>query len=38
METKELYKGEVTELTAAEAENPLSGFGKTVYHVLVVGL
>lgn len=29
-ETKEVYKGEVTESTPAEAENPLSGYGKTV--------
>lgn len=32
-----MYEGEVTELTPAEAENPLSGYGKTVSHV-VVGL
>lgn len=36
-ETKEVYEGEVTELTPAEAENPLSGYGKTVSHV-VIGL
>ncbi|KAM6492050.1 RuvB-like helicase 1 [Amanita muscaria] len=36
-ETKEVYEGEVTELTPTEAENPLSGYGKTVAHV-VVGL
>ncbi|EJD42133.1 DNA helicase [Auricularia subglabra TFB-10046 SS5] len=36
-ETKEVYEGEVTELTPQEAENPLSGYGKTVSHV-VVGL
>lgn len=36
-ETKEVYEGEVTELTPTEAENPLSGYGKTVSHV-VVGL
>lgn len=36
-ETKGVYEGEVTELTPAEAENPLSGYGKTVSHV-VVGL
>jgi RuvB-like protein 1 (pontin 52) len=34
---KEVYEGEVTELTPAEAENPLAGYGKTVSHV-VVGL
>jgi DNA helicase TIP49 (TBP-interacting protein) len=32
-----VYEGEVTELTPTEAENPLSGYGKTVSHV-VVGL
>ncbi len=36
-ETKEVYEGEVTELSPAETENPLSGYGKTVSHV-VVGL
>lgn len=36
-ETKEVYEGEVTELTPSEAENPLSGYGKTIAHV-VVGL
>ncbi|KAF8234252.1 RuvB-like helicase 1 [Tricholoma matsutake] len=36
-ETKEVYEGEVTELTPTEAENPLSGYGKTISHV-VVGL
>ncbi|TFY66459.1 hypothetical protein EVG20_g4624 [Dentipellis fragilis] len=36
-ETKEVYEGEVTELTPTESENPLSGYGKTVSHV-VVGL
>jgi RuvB-like protein 1 (pontin 52) len=34
-ETKAVYEGEVTELTPTEAENPLSGFGKTVSHVIV---
>lgn len=34
-ETKEVYEGEVTELTPTEAENPLSGYGKTVSHVIV---
>jgi RuvB-like protein 1 (pontin 52) len=34
-ETKDVYEGEVTELTATEAENPLSGYGKTVSHVIV---
>ncbi len=32
-----MYEGEVTELTPAETENPLSGYGKTISHV-VVGL
>ncbi|TFK22784.1 RuvB-like helicase 1 [Coprinopsis marcescibilis] len=36
-ETKKVYEGEVTELTPTESENPLSGYGKTVSHV-VVGL
>ena len=30
-----MYEGEVTELTPAEAENPLSGYGKTISHVVV---
>ncbi|KAI5829610.1 TIP49 C-terminus-domain-containing protein [Schizophyllum commune] len=34
-ETKEVYEGEVTELTPTESENPLSGYGKTVSHVTV---
>jgi TIP49 P-loop domain len=34
-ETKEVYEGEVTELSPSEAENPLSGYGKTVSHVIV---
>jgi len=36
-ETKEVYEGEVTELTPEETENPLGGYGKTVAHV-VIGL
>merc|ERR1711934_1044762 len=36
-ETKEVYEGEVMELTPEEAENPLGGYGKTVAHV-VIGL
>jgi RuvB-like protein 1 (pontin 52) len=36
-ETKEVYEGEVTELTPEEIENPLGGYGKTISHV-VVGL
>ncbi|CAH7681638.1 TIP49 C-terminus-domain-containing protein [Phakopsora pachyrhizi] len=34
-ETKEVYEGEVTELTPSETENPLSGYGKTISHVVV---
>ncbi|OKL60268.1 RuvB-like helicase 1 [Talaromyces atroroseus] len=36
-ETKEVYEGEVTELTPEEAENPLGGYGKTISH-LIIGL
>ncbi|ORX70050.1 RuvB-like 1 [Linderina pennispora] len=36
-ETKEVYEGEVTEITPEETENPLGGYGKTISHV-VVGL
>ncbi|KAI0294167.1 RuvB-like helicase 1 [Russula brevipes] len=34
-ETKNVYEGEVTEITPTEAENPLSGYGKTVSHVVI---
>jgi RuvB-like protein 1 (pontin 52) len=34
-ETKEVYEGEIVELTPEEAENPLGGYGKTIKHVLV---
>lgn len=34
-ETKEVYEGEVTELTPVETENPLGGYGKTVAHVII---
>ncbi|CCH41633.1 RuvB-like 1 [Wickerhamomyces ciferrii] len=34
-ETKEVYEGEVTELTPEESENPLGGYGKTISHVIV---
>lgn len=34
-ETKEVYEGEVTELSPVETENPLGGVGKTVSHVLI---
>lgn len=36
-ETKEVFEGEVTEITPTEVENPLSGYGKTISHV-VIGL
>ncbi|RCH78574.1 RuvB-like protein 1, partial [Rhizopus stolonifer] len=34
-ETKEVYEGEVTELTPEETENPLGGYGKTISHVII---
>lgn len=34
-ETKEVYEGEIIELTPEEAENPLGGYGKTISHVIV---
>ncbi|KAG7168659.1 RuvB-like 1-like [Homarus americanus] len=34
-EVKEVYEGEVTELTPVETENPMGGYGKTVSHVLI---
>ncbi|KAA8897420.1 TIP49 C-terminus-domain-containing protein [Sphaerosporella brunnea] len=34
-ETKEVYEGEVTDLTPEEAENPLGGYGRTISHVIV---
>lgn len=34
-ETKEVYEGEVIELTPEEAESPLGGYGKTISHVIV---
>jgi len=36
-ENKEVYEGEVTELTPEEAEDPLGGYGRAIAHV-VVGL
>ena len=36
-ETKEVYEGEVTELSPVETENPVAGYSKTVSHV-VIGL
>eukprot|EP00171_Calliarthron_tuberculosum_P006984 IDg6984t1 len=35
-ENKEVYEGEVIELTPEETENPLGGYGKTVSRVLIV--
>ncbi|OWZ21688.1 hypothetical protein PHMEG_0003728 [Phytophthora megakarya] len=34
-ESKEVYEGEVTEMTPEETENPLGGYGKTISHVIV---
>lgn len=34
-EVKEVYEGEVTELTPVETENPLGGYGKSVSHVII---
>lgn len=34
-ETKEIYEGEIIELTPEESENPLGGYGKTIKHVIV---
>ncbi|CAI5733348.1 unnamed protein product [Peronospora destructor] len=34
-ETKEVYEGEVTEMSPEETENPLGGYGKTISHVIV---
>lgn len=34
-EQKEVYEGEVTELTPEETENPHGGYGKTISHVIV---
>ncbi|KAK9890603.1 hypothetical protein WA026_011968 [Henosepilachna vigintioctopunctata] len=36
-ESKEVYEGEVSELTPVETENPSGGYGKTISHV-VIGL
>jgi len=36
-ETKDVYEGEVTEMTPEEAENPLGGYGKTI-STLLIGL
>lgn len=34
-EAKEVYEGEVTQLTPEEMENPLGGYGKTISHVII---
>ncbi|EPZ36199.1 RuvB-like 1 [Rozella allomycis CSF55] len=34
-EIKEVYEGEVTELTPVETENALGGYGKTISHVII---
>lgn len=34
-ENKEVYEGEVTELTPEETEDPLGGYGKTISHVII---
>jgi RuvB-like protein 1 len=34
-ETKEVYEGELVTLTPEEVENPLSGYGKSLSHIIV---
>jgi RuvB-like protein 1 (pontin 52) len=34
-ESKEVYEGEVTEITPEEVENPMGGYGRTISHVLI---
>ena len=34
-ETKEVYEGEVTEITPVEAENPFGSIGRSIIHVIV---
>lgn len=34
-ERKEVYEGEVTELTIEETEDPLGGYGRTISHVIL---
>lgn len=34
-ETKEVFEGEVTELTPVESENTIDGYGKTISHVII---
>jgi len=35
IETKEIYEGEVIEISPQESENPLAGYGKTISHVII---
>jgi len=34
-ESKEVYEGEVTELTVEETEDPLGGYGRSISHVVI---
>jgi DNA helicase TIP49 (TBP-interacting protein) len=34
-EVKEVYEGEVTEMTPVETENPFGGYGKSISHVII---
>lgn len=34
-ESKEVYEGEVTEITPEETDNPLGGYGRTISHVVI---
>lgn len=34
-EVKEVYEGEVTEVTPVETENPFGGYGKSISHVII---
>jgi len=34
-ESKEVYEGEVTEVSPEETENPLGGYGRTIDHVII---
>lgn len=34
-ENKEVYEGEVTELTPEETENQMGGYGKVISHVII---
>lgn len=34
-ETKEVYEGEVIEMTPEDAANPIGGYGKTISHVII---